>query len=73
MTRQDRKPWSHRGVVWGLVLVWGGGWWRVGDGPQQSIHLFAAGGVVPACPLPAYLHPGKFFVVVSLDPDPYHT
>lgn len=38
-----------------------------------SIHLFAAGSVVPACPLPAYLHPGKFFVVVSLDPDPNHT
>lgn len=40
---------------------------------EQSIHLFAAGSVVPACPLPAYLHPGKFFVVVSLDPDPNHT
>lgn len=35
----------------------------------QSIHLFAAGSVVPACPLPAYLLPGKFFVVVSLNPD----
>lgn len=71
MTRQDRKPWSHRGVVW--VLIWGGAVAASGTGAQQSIHLFAAGGVVPACPLPAYLHPGKFFVVVSLDPHPNHT
>lgn len=50
-------------------------WGKLASGRQaeQSIHLFAAGSVVPACPLPAYLHPGKFFVVVSLDPDPNHT
>lgn len=40
---------------------------------ERSIHLFAAGSVVPACPLPAYLLPGKFFVVVSFDPDADHT
>lgn len=44
---------------------------------EQSIHLFAAGSVVPdsrlpACLLPACLLPGKFFVVVSLDPDADH-
>lgn len=39
---------------------------------ERSIHLFAAGSVVPASPLPAYLLPGKFFVVVSLNPDTDH-
>lgn len=39
---------------------------------ERSIHLFAAGSVVPACPLPAYLLPGKLFVVVSLNPDADH-
>lgn len=39
---------------------------------ERSIHLFAAGSVVPASPLPAYLLPGKFFVVVSLNPDADH-
>lgn len=53
----------------------GAGWGKLASGrhAELSIHLFAAGSVVPACPLPAYLHPGKFFVVVSLDPDPNHT
>lgn len=67
-TRQEAL-WNNRR---GLVLSW---WGKLASGRQaeQSIHLFAAGSVVPACPLPAYLHPGKFFVVVSLDPDPNHT
>lgn len=53
----------------------GAGWGKLASGrrAELSIHLFAAGSVVPACPLPAYLHPGKFFVIVSLDPDPNHT
>lgn len=46
----------------GVIRDWG-------KRAEQSIHLFAAGSVVPACPLPAYLLPGKFFVVVSLNPD----
>lgn len=40
---------------------------------ERCIHLFAAGSVVPTSPLPAYLLPGKLFVVVSLDPDTDHT
>lgn len=39
---------------------------------DRSIHLFAAGSVVPACPLPAYLLSGKLFVVVSFDSDTHH-
>lgn len=69
-TRQEAMEPQRGGLGSGLGL---GGVAASGRGAQQSIHLFAAGGVVPACPLPAYLHPGKFFVVVSLDPDPNHT
>lgn len=41
--------------------------------PQRSIHLLFRGSVFSASPLPAYLLPGKLFVVVPLDPDPNHT
>lgn len=56
-----------------------GGGGRVGEviggsgrAADRSIHLFAAGSVVSASPLPAYLLAGKLFVVVSLDPDTDH-
>lgn len=56
-----------------------GGGGRVGEviggsgrAADRSIHLFAAGSVVPASPLPAYLLAGKLFVIVSLDPDTDH-
>lgn len=51
------------------------GWEVIGGSGRAAdrfIHLFAAGSVVPASPLPAYLLAGKLFVVVSLDPDTDH-
>lgn len=47
--------------------------WGTGNPAERSIHLFAAGSVVPTSPLPAYLLPGKLFVIVSLNPDTDHT
>lgn len=40
---------------------------------ERSIHLFAAGSVVSASPLPAYLLARKLFVVVPLDSDAHHS
>lgn len=74
-TRQE-AGWKDAKADGGVIFFFNGaGWGKLASGRQAglSIHLFAAGSVVPACPLPAYLHPGKFFVVVSLDPDPNHT
>lgn len=48
-----------------------GSYWS-GRQVEHCIHLFAAGSLVPACPLPAYLLSGKLFVVVSLNPDTNH-
>lgn len=40
---------------------------------ERLIHLLATDSVVSAIPLPAYLLPGQFFVIVPFDPDPNHT
>lgn len=62
--RDDDRGKERSGVGWGSHSS--------GRRADRSIHLFAAGSVVPACPLPAYLLSGKLFVVVSLDSNTHH-
>lgn len=61
-----------------LTLIWeqkerAGVYRGTGRRAERFIHLFAADSVVSASPLPAYLLPGKLFVVVSFNPDTNHT
>lgn len=74
-SKQTRPPLLPSSFAIGLMAGWGGGCagsHGSGRRADRSIHLFAAGSVVPACPLPAYLLSGKLFVVVSFDSDTHH-
>lgn len=72
-SKQTRSPLLPSSFAIGLMAGWGGaGSHGSGRRADRSIHLFAAGSVVPACPLPAYLLSGKLFVVVSFDSDTHH-